>query len=329
MMWTYAIGRTASACARTLSVVAAIALGGWTTAKAATSSQDIYHTGFEASEGYSTNLDLVGQNGWLGTPGNGIVTNFFPGYEQQAYIGYSAPTPSTNQFYFAYYPVNVAPVPTNEVLNFSVMMQITPSSTNSPGLDDFRWSVYNTGGARLFTLVFDNATKLVYYVLDDNIFVSAGSSFDNEGYYDLTITMNFAGNAWSANLNNQVVVNSKAITTLGSVLNLGDVDAVWGVADPKNPGDNYMLFDNYSISAQATASIPAQLQALGIGAGGAFQLRLYGETGLSYVVEASTDLVHWQTVSTVTVPTIGGSADVQDKNASGSTHEFYRARQGG
>jgi hypothetical protein len=289
----------------------------------------IYSTAFEASEGYTTNQDLAGQSGWLGSSGDGVVDNFFPGYGQQAYIGFSEPPGSTNDFFVVWHPLNVAPVPANEVLKFSVMMQITASSTNSPTSDDFRWSVYNTNGVRLFSVVFDNNSKLISYLLDDNNFVSADTSFDNFGYYDLTITMDFGHNLWSAALNDQVIVNSQAITTQGNALNLSDVDAVWGLAQAGHPGDNYMLFDNYSVTAESTSSIPARLQVLGTGTGGAFQLRLYGETGLSYTIEASSDLVHWQTVSTVTAPAAGAPVDVQDTASPTLPHRFYRAREGG
>ena len=289
----------------------------------------VYSTGFEFEEGFRTDSDLAGQNGWTGSSGNGIVTNFFQDFGQQAYIGYSAPAGSTNSFYSVYPPVNLAPIPTNEPLvKFSVMMQIVDSTSTNGPFDDFRWSVYNTNGMRLFSVDFDNASLQVFYLLDDGgDFVPTNTKFDTLGYYEFGIAMNFSRNLWSATLNDQVIVNAQPITTLGSPLNLGDIDAIWSVRSPESPGDNYMLFDNYTISTEPLSSIPPRLEPTGLVSGGSYQARLYGEPGLVYRVEASTDLVHWETLLTFTAPTPGGILDFQDTKASNFTHRFYRARQ--
>ncbi len=291
----------------------------------------VYSTGFEPNQdkGYRTDLDLAGQSDWIGTTGNGIVTNFFQGYGQQAYIGHWAPPGDTNEFYVVYRPVNLAPIPTNEPLvKFSVMMQIIDSSSTNGPFDDFRWSIYNTNGTRLFSVVFDNAALQISYLLEDSAnFISTGVQFDTLGYYDLVIAMNFARNVWSATLNDLVIINGQPITTLGSPLNLGDVDAVWGVAIPGSPGDNYMLFDNYTITTEALASIPPRLEFSGFGAGGTYKAWLYGEPGLTYQVEASTDLKQWSLLQAFTAPTPGGVLEFQDPSASTFGHRFYRARQ--
>lgn len=58
----------------------------------------IYATGFEVEEGYSYAdefLPLRGQMGWIGegSGGNGLLTNFFEGFGQQAYVGFAPPAP--------------------------------------------------------------------------------------------------------------------------------------------------------------------------------------------------------------------------------------------
>src|SRR5437867_9201484 len=62
----------------------------------------LYFAGFEAAEGFDTQLVLIGQGGWSGTDvnGNGLVTNVFinttpqlPFGRQQAFVGFS---PLTN-----------------------------------------------------------------------------------------------------------------------------------------------------------------------------------------------------------------------------------------
>src|SRR5580765_965591 len=69
----------------------------------------IYQTGFEFSEGYSTNKDLVDQNGWVkfGSGGNGIVSDFIPGKGQQAYVGFTPPTTNVDSSLFVLQPLNL------------------------------------------------------------------------------------------------------------------------------------------------------------------------------------------------------------------------------
>src|ERR1035441_8730052 len=57
-----------------------------------TTSQLIYYTGFELTEGYSTFFTLDGQNGWTssGAGQNGVVYNYFSDFSQQGYVGVSS-----------------------------------------------------------------------------------------------------------------------------------------------------------------------------------------------------------------------------------------------
>jgi formylglycine-generating enzyme required for sulfatase activity len=212
---------------------------------------NIFSTQFEATEGYSTTINLVGQNGWLGfgSGGNGLVTNYLEGHGQQAFIGFFPPDQGDDQL-SVWRPINLAPVPTNmPVVQFSVLMSIVDSSTTD--YDDFYWSVYNEQGDSLFTLDFDNYNFRIYYLLDGtNNFVGTGKTFTNDDTNTLVITMNFTQNSWAATFDGVLLATNKAITTTGAPLNLGYVDAVWVVFDPAYPGDNYMLFDNYQITAE-------------------------------------------------------------------------------
>jgi hypothetical protein len=288
----------------------------------------LYSTGFEFEEDYLPELTLTGQNGWVGYGADGIVTNFFAGFGQQAYVGYAPPPGETNDFYGVLRPLNFTPSGTSQMVKFSVLMQIFDSTSTNGPWDDFRWSVYNTNGNRFFSVDFDNASLLVSYVLDDGKgFIPANAKFDTQGSYELTMEMNFARNLWSATLNDVVIVNAQPITTVGSPLNLGDIDAVWAVRDPVRPGDNFMAFDNYSVTVEASPSIQPRLEAFGISAAGSFQARFYGEPGLVYRIESSADFIHWEPLLTFTAPT-GGTLDFQDPSASRSAQKSYRARQG-
>lgn len=285
----------------------------------------LFRTGFEASEGYDSKFTLVGQNNWIGegTGGNGIVAD--PEAGQLAYIGLWAPT-NNDDVLSVWRPINLNPIPSNQTLiTFGVALQIV-NSTNQE-YDDFRWSVYNSAGDRLFTLDFDNAGLQISYGLDDGGgFVSTGFGFDNNGFYDLVIRMNFARNTWTATLNDEVIVNSKPITTKGAALNLGDIDAVWLIRKPGSPGNNYMLFDDYSIVAEGSSSIAPKLETRGFAADGTFSVRVLGEAGLSYAIEGSVDLQTWQTLKTITAPA-SGIFDYSDAEASRTQPRFYRVRQ--
>jgi hypothetical protein len=285
----------------------------------------VFQTGFETSEGYNSELTLVGQNGWLGegTGGNGILKD--PEFGQLAYVGAWPPT-GQDDLLSVWKPINLAPISSTEsLITFAVTMVISDSENNQ--YDDFRWSVYNAKGDRLFTLDFDNAALEISYALDDSAgFVPVGLGFDNEGAYDLVIQMNFARNLWTATLNEQVIVNSKRITTKGAALNLGDIDAVWAIRKPGSPGDNYMLFDNYTIHAENLSSIPSQIESRGFVPTGPFAGRVFGEQGLTYIIEASGDFKSWLPIQQITAPA-GGVFDFQDPTASGKSQQFYRVRQ--
>ena len=276
----------------------------------------IYSTGFEASEGYNINLDLVGQNGWMsaGSGGNGLLTDVFPGRGQQAYIGY-APPASGDSYLFVWQPINKALAH----VQFSVTVSVFDSTTTD--WDDFYWGVYNQEGDELFSLDFDNYDLGIYYYLDGtNSRVWSGLEFTNGVAYPLRVDLDFTSNRWSATFNGALLATNEPITTIGSPLNLGDIDPAWIIFDPNAPGDNYMVFDDYLITASLP---PPQLRLLGM-LGSAPVLRLSGSPDTAFAIEASTNLVRWVPLNTNV--TTGGSFDYVDNGAAGLPRRFYRGR---
>lgn len=293
---------------------------------------NIFFTQFESTEGYSTDLDLVGQNSWVGdgSGGNGIiiVTNLSGATTQQAYVGFSRPNPGDDSL-FVWRPINFNPVNAGLPLaKFSVQMRIADSSPTNGNYDYFRWSVYNIPGDRLFSIEFDNYSLEVNYQLTGNSpLVTNVTTFDPDQDYPLNVTMNFASNRWSATLGNALIATNQLINATSVPLNLGDIDAVWLVYDTNAPGDNFMLFDNYLITAEALTVPPvppAQMQFLGRTAQGWALLRTSGSNGTRWSVDATTNFVNWSSLVTNTISS--SYFDHVDMTAVPFSRRFYRAR---
>lgn len=296
--------------------------------------QVLYATGFEAAEGFDAQYALglpdgqPGQNGWitLGSGGNGLLTNFFQGQGQSAYIGVWPPTNAGEDQLNVWYPLNLISIPTNRpVIRFSTLMTIVDSSNTN--YDCFRWTVFNTDVVPLLTLDFDNYDFTVNYRLQGSTsFVATGKSFTNGVAYQLVILMDSAQNHWSATLDNTVLVTNQPINVTGVALNLGDIDAVWFIFDPAQPGDNFMVFDDYQVVAEAppTTPLPPRLAVLGHTLTGPFLLRLFGENNCRYAIDVTADLDTWTAVRTNVVA--DGSFDFVDTSAPGASRRFYRAR---
>ncbi len=290
----------------------------------------IYQTGFEKSEGYDPAFTLSGQRGWVseGSGGNGLLDAFVD-LGQQAYIGFTGPTAADNSTSL-FRPIQYQPVPTAaSIIKFSVIMEIVPSTNGHD--DDFRWSVYNNAASpdRLFAIDFEGRnenTGAIALILDNGQAIDTGYVFGYDGTYTLDVWFDFARNLWSAALNDFVIANSEPITTQNADLSLGDVDAVWILHDLQHSGDNYMLFDNYRVTAEDVTSIPATVQALGMSEDDFFQLRVMGEAGLHYSVEVTIDFQDWFSLGTFLAPP-GGTFTFEDTTSKGFPRGFYRVRE--
>lgn len=308
---------------RWFGIVAAIAPVLEITAAAGT----LFSTRFEAAEGYDETFVLVGQQGWQadGTGGSGLVSDFFPNEGQQAFIGFAPPTDDSASLTI-FRPINADPVAAGTpIVQFSVFMSIFDSTNNR--YDCFRWSVYNTDVTRLFTLDFDNETRVISYALQNSSnFVSTGHLFVKEELHRLLVIMNFSNNTWSASLDGSVLVNSKPITTGNARRTLGDIDAVWILRNRTRPGNNYMVFDNYAITAQAEAAFleSGRLEPGGVLPNRQFALSFRDGESQSYVIDVSSNLFNWVPLRTNQAP--NGMFDFIDAGAAAEARRFYRTR---
>ncbi|MFO1512281.1 MAG: hypothetical protein U1F83_05100 [Verrucomicrobiota bacterium] len=310
---------------RFLTGLALIALCACARLSGLAASTNVFFTQFEFGEGYSTNYDLAGQKSWTseGTGGNGILAGFFPGQGQQAYLGFSPPDAGDDQL--VVWPTNqFNPVALGlPVVKFSVQMQVADSSNGN--YDFFQWRAYNRQGKRLFIIDFDNYFTNINYRLDGtNNYVDTGVSFAPDTTYTLFVTMNFASNRWSASLDNTLIVTNLPMTTTNAQLSYGDMDAVWLLYDTNAPGDNYLLFDNYHVTAETLPAPASQVQFLGRTSEGWALVRVLGTDGFRWSLDGTTNFVNWTALKTNTISS--GFFDHVDMTATPFSRRFYRAR---
>ena len=289
----------------------------------------LFSTGFETEEGYSHSDDLLplrGQQGWVGegSGGSGLLWEFFEGWGQQAYVGFLAPAPK-DDFLVLWKPLSLPePDPARPVWCFSVLLQVLDSTNGH--YDDFRWSAYNHDGQRLLTVDFDNSSFGISYAREGSEeFTPTGFEFSNDVLYQLEILMNFGRNNWIARLNGTVIVDSQPLTTGNAALNLGDMDVVWAIRDPGDAGDNYLLFDEYTVWLEPGLTIPPSIEILGLNERREFELYLHGERALTYSIDVSSDLREWASLGEYTLDE--GLLYFVDTTSSGFDASFYRARE--
>src|SRR5262249_11487097 len=197
-------------------------------------------------------------------------SNAFPGLGQQGYVGFSSTTDGANTYLWE--PLNYSPdTNARPVITFSTDMAVMDSGNFF--YDDFGWDFFNQNGDNLFFLDFDNSTMKIYYRLNNSsLYHYTGQVFQNGLIYHLEVAMDFSRNLWRATLNGNSLVQGQPISATNSVgLSLGDIDAVW-FQSSGFAGDNYMIFDNYSVSAgpnQTPRIITAPLSQTAIAGGSA------------------------------------------------------------
>ena len=208
----------------------------------------LYSTGFETAEGYPSSGTLAGHNGWQvgnGSGGNGFKS-VFPRQGRQAYIGKTSP--KNGDYELDLMQLITYTPGTGDVITFNVQMEVVDSTNRN--YDVFHWSAYD-GDTRLFSVEFDNYTNYVNYVLDDDSGASSqdtGVNFADGAIYNLQVSIDFGSYTWSASLNGNQIISGQPVSTSGTHTGITDIDPVWLTDIPDYPaGNNYMLFDNYSI----------------------------------------------------------------------------------
>ena len=111
-----------------------------------------------------------------------------------------------------------------------------------------------------------------------------------------------------------------------------DIRANFGLGDATNadlvriewPSGTVQEFQNVAVKQFLTVIEPPRLSSAGI-SNGISQLVLKGGRGLQYDLQASSNLVNWATVATLSVTNISGTAPFADPAATNFTRRFYLA----
>lgn len=217
-----------------------------------------------ASELYSTDFSdfpvgedqLVGHDGWEGTNigqgVHGIDAEAIAGIGQSAYLGAIPPTLGTEAV-SVFRPL-ASPVTSEAVVEFQTVFGIATSTQS--GEDIFTFTFYNADDDYLAAIQFDT-TLLDYGIWQDDgsEAVHTGESFEMDVLYLLTVTIDLPANRWSADLDGLPIFTDADFTRSDVDKTLGSVAAEWILVDVNNPGDNWLLFDDWSLE-QVNASSP-------------------------------------------------------------------------
>ncbi len=210
--------------------------------------------------------DLVFPHAWVTTDqyqDDGLTGawGYYTGDKWAAIGGFGVPSAISTELWS---PVNASNV------KFNVDFGITASSPSAPTQDNFKWTVRDTAGNKLFAIAFKPVDSTTYGLYTENAAgVDAPVALDlthNAGInigsiYGLTFTTDLANHTYSAALtplNANLTPADVALTfggiSLPSATGIGAVAATYELSDPQvtagaptNSGDNLMLFDNYQV----------------------------------------------------------------------------------
>ena len=208
---------------------------------------NVLDIGFETNEGYFSNAQLAGQDGWefFGSGGNAVISEYFTGQGQHGFIGGTQAPSFNNRSLYLWKEFSASPT-AGQLLQFSVNFSILDS--NNGKYDFFGWEFYNSNGQALFSVYFDNNPgNAILYSLDDGSGNNTGFTYANGVLYGLRIEMDPSNNRWSAFIEGIKVVDNQPMTTQGRSLNIAEVNAFWFLTTLNSAGNNGMVFDNYRV----------------------------------------------------------------------------------
>lgn len=296
---------------------------------------NLYHTDFSSfplGDG-----KLVGQDGWMSSHPDervhGTVDDFFTQGDRSGTLGLFIPE-TKDKIISAYRPLNYDPIASNTpIIEFSANIAIV-DSFDTEFYDSFYLSVFNSNTNLLAAVVFDNTPDdFGIWRADGDGFFDTGVSFEHNKLYKLRIRIDFAENTWTATVDNTPLFAATPFSNSGAKLDLGDISVEWEISDINNPGDNWILFDDWSVNAVTTVDtmksplVVSQIQRL---PNGAISMLWTAEPNTRYQIETSPDFSNWDTSLANSLITTGANernGSFVDPSAASSELRYYRVRQ--
>ena len=310
---------------------------------------EAYYTGFETFDvGENT---IAGTDGWTGS----YTTSRLHGVMSEAqhgviglgnaafiggFAGSFAKSTSGSSVYLRR-PVNLDPLSLGqEIATFRVSIGIKDSTSTKR--DNFEVLIYNQSNTLLGGLQFDNTTldssgnprRLIYRLYYDTALGSfrytlTPLTFLPDTMERLECRINFRTNRWTASLSAVPVFEDTAFYNGPASLTLGSVMLRMAVTSSTTtailPGDNYVLFDDYSIR---TDPLDPLLSTISFSTGMP-KVSWNEEAGYAYQLEYSDDLASWLTSLPDTSWSASSSADrsYNDPTTPLPPHRFYRVKR--
>ncbi len=273
---------------------------------------EVYYSGFETfSVGNNT---ITGTENWSGSYTtsqlHGVMSEAqhgVVGIGNAAFIGGYATTvtkTSSGNSVFVRRPVNLDPVALGqEIVTFRLSLGIKDSSSTKR--DNFEVLIYNQANALLGGLQFDNTTldssgkprRLIYRLHYDTStsafrYTLTTLTFLPETMERLEYRINFRTNRWSASLSDVPAFQDATFYSGSSTRNLGSILVKMAVTNTTSttilPGDNYLLFDDYTVRTDAIDPVTAVCSV-----SSSPILTWNEEAGYSYHLETSANLTSW------------------------------------
>lgn len=270
---------------------------------AAHAQETLYATDF--SEFTAGPDQLAGQHGWSGSHENqglhGIDEDIYVGRERSAFLGGTSPADRSDfvQVYHTIDPVQKLGSPLS-ALEFDVLFGVAASFEG--GYDTFSFSFYSDAGEPLASIHFDTSEFDYGIWIDDSAEIyDTSESFLTDFLHHLQIKIDLKANLWEAELDGIAIFDSRPFTALASndvSLAIGALAAEWRIADPQDPGDNWLLFDDWTVSGMTDtikASVPTAVDIVR-GDDGQLELLWAADAGARYQVHASPDGRVWTAV---------------------------------
>jgi hypothetical protein len=298
----------------------------------------LYETDF--SDFTSGDGNLVEQDGWTSTHPDeivhGIVDDYFGDGNRSGTLGLFIPE-TDDKIITVYRPIAYDPIESGSpVIEFSASVAIIDSD-ETRFYDSFHISVFSSTDDLLGSVVFDNTEENLGIWRSDGIdFFDTGVVFEHSILYQLRIRIDYAGNTWTATLDDTALFTDAPFTKAKAQRDLGDFSVEWEISDIANPGDNWILFDDWTVVARSISdpdNVPAQPFAatrLSRRPNGNIVLRWQAEPNRQYQVEDSPNLTDWNTSLPDSLITTGNNdvtATFIDQTSRRAKLRYYRVRE--